>query len=59
MTQAGQPTFCGDGIVQASNEACDDGNALTCGTCSDDCQQITSAAATGSITVMKANDFDE
>ncbi len=42
---------CGDRI-QAGAEACDDGNALACGTCSQNCGTSTaSAAATGSITL--------
>src|ERR1041385_7864290 len=48
---------CNDGIVQASQgEVCDDGNA-SCGTCSNNCQVFSSAKATGSLSVVRANDM--
>jgi len=53
----GATSFCGDGVVDAANEACDDHNALACGSCGLNCQAITSARATGTIVVLKANDL--
>jgi cysteine-rich repeat protein len=37
---------CGDGMIDATHEVCDDGNADDCGSCSDDCQaaQVPTAA---------------
>jgi len=55
---AGATPFCGDGAPQTAFENCDDRND-TCGTCSSDCQTLSSLAATGSLAVIKANDFDE
>ncbi|HEX3758103.1 MAG TPA: hypothetical protein VHW23_05335 [Kofleriaceae bacterium] len=41
---------CGDGHVNShANEACDDRNSSTCGTCSADCTTVTLAAAAGRI----------
>ncbi|MCB9598526.1 MAG: hypothetical protein H6719_37775, partial [Sandaracinaceae bacterium] len=43
---------CGDGVPDGTVETCDDGNLLSCGTCSADCGASQSArAATGSILV--------
>jgi cysteine-rich repeat protein len=53
---AGATAFCGDGTLQSSNEACDDGNA-TCGTCNATCQTFASARAVGSISVLKPSDL--
>ncbi len=41
---------CGDGNVDAANEACDDTNAVDCGGCSADCQDLLPAGmATGTL----------
>ena len=42
-TVAGATSFCGDGMVDATNaEICDDRNA-TCGTCNNTCKVFSSA----------------
>jgi cysteine-rich repeat protein len=43
---------CGDGIIQGPDEACDDHNTLDCGSCSADCQTVTSARAIGFIVAV-------
>ncbi|QAT88402.1 cysteine-rich repeat protein [Corallococcus coralloides] len=45
-----QGNVCGDNLKDATNEACDDGNTLICGSCSANCKAKTLTAATGSIT---------
>jgi hypothetical protein len=55
---AGATQACNDGIVQSAFEACDDGNA-TCGSCSADCQTAQSAAATGTIIVVRSSSIDD
>jgi cysteine-rich repeat protein len=44
----GNAPFCGDGLTQTGNEACDDRND-TCGSCGNVCQEIQSAQASGLI----------
>jgi cysteine-rich repeat protein len=46
--------YCGDGVVDATlgGEACDDPRSFVCGTCgASTCQEVSLAAATGTITV--------
>ncbi|HCF56915.1 MAG TPA: hypothetical protein DFS52_02825, partial [Myxococcales bacterium] len=45
--------YCGDGVHDPENEACDDGNADACGTCSADCGAEQWAKARGSLTTVK------
>jgi hypothetical protein len=53
---SGVTASCGDGVEQASNEVCDDGNKQ-CGTCSSNCRAYESAEATGQIVVLEAADM--
>jgi cysteine-rich repeat protein len=50
--EAGAPAVCGNGVVE-TGETCDDGNVLSCGTCSPDCDvaRVIPAGADGSITI--------
>jgi cysteine-rich repeat protein len=50
--EAGAPAVCGNGIVE-SGESCDDGNSLSCGTCSPDCDvaRVIPTGSDGSITI--------
>lgn len=50
---------CGDGIVQLQFEKCDDGNREVCGICSQDCQAVTWAYATGAIAVIAADNIND
>lgn len=52
----GTPLFCGDGIQQTPQEACDGGNR-GCGTCSPNCGTVTSAHATGLIIVAPGVEY--
>lgn len=47
--------YCGDGMINgpSGREACDDGNALACGTCNIDCTRSQQGPATGSITAVR------
>ncbi|MGI5860463.1 MAG: DUF4215 domain-containing protein [Myxococcales bacterium] len=45
--------YCGDGVHDLTSEACDDGNADACGTCSANCATEQWAKATGSLTTPK------
>jgi hypothetical protein len=57
VTVDGATAACNDGVVQASfGEVCDDGNS-TCGSCASDCKSNTSAAASGTIIVVKSSDM--
>lgn len=57
---AGQTAFCGNGVTDAPNETCDDGNTAACGTCNATCSARTPAtAATGQITTVDGDDILE
>jgi cysteine-rich repeat protein len=47
---------CGNGIVEPG-ELCDDGNTLACGSCSVDCQTVSSSPATGAIFAAPGNAY--
>jgi hypothetical protein len=46
---------CGDRVVDAAHEICDDGNASACGTCDATCRTQSSVVATGFIIAVAGN----